>query len=352
MKRVTLFWSLLALVAVILAGCSSTMISSAPTAAPAATSAAQAAATPEAAMPTAAAAPAATQASTPAAMTTNVTLGLALSTLNNPFFVTLRDGAQKEADAEGVKLVVADAQNDPAKQASQIEDFITQKVSAILLNPTDSNAVVPSVKKANDAKIPILTLDRSAASGDIVSFIASNNVEGGKMAADFLCQAIGDKGNVVELQGIAGTSAARDRGQGFDEEMAAKCPDAKIVAKQPADFDRAKGNSVFANILTAQPDIAGVFAQNDEMVLGAIQAAEAANRTGITFVGFDGIPDGIQAIKDGKLAADVAQQPAEMGKLGVQNAVKYLNGEKVDASIAVPLQLLTKDNINTLASTK
>jgi ribose transport system substrate-binding protein len=279
------------------------------------------------------------------APTGEITLGLALSTLNNPFFVTLRDGAQQEADAEGVTLIVADAQDDPAKQASQIEDLINQQVDAILLNPTDSNAVVPAVEKANAANIPVLTIDRSAAGGQVVSHIASDNVAGGKMAADFLCEAINSTGNVVELQGIAGTSAARDRGQGFDDEMAANCSGATIVVQRPADFDRAKGNSVFTDILTAQPEIAGVFAHNDEMVLGAIQAAEAANRTGIVFVGFDAIDDAIQAVKDGKLAATIAQQPAEMGKLGVQTAATYLNGGQVEDFIPVPLSLVTKDTV-------
>ncbi len=242
--------------------------------------------------------------------------------------------------------MVDDAQNDPTKQASQIEDLISKKVSLILLNPTDSNAVVPSVEKANAAGIPVITLDRSAASGKVATFIASDNVLGGKMAADFLCNAIGGKGNVVELQGTTGTSAARDRGQGFDTEMAAKCPDATIVAKRPANFDRATANSVFTDILTAQPDIAGVFAQNDEMVLGAIQAAQAANRTGIVFVGFDGIADGIAAVKAGQEAADVAQRPAEMGRLGIDNAIEVLNGNTVPSFIPVPLTLVTKDNVN------
>jgi ribose transport system substrate-binding protein len=323
--------SVLMLVAVIaLAACGG----ASPTAAPATTA------------PQPTTAPQATTAPTSApASSGKVTLGLALSTLNNPFFVTLRDGAQKEADAEGVTLVVVDAQNDPAKQASQIEDLISKKVSAILLNPTDSNAVVPAVQKANAANIPVFTVDRSAAGGTVVSHIASDNVAGGKMAADFLCKAIGSKGNVVELQGIAGTSAARDRGKGFDDEMAATCSGAKIVVQRPADFDRAKGNSVFADILTAQPDIAGVFAHNDEMVLGAIQAADAAKRTGIVFVGFDAIDDAVAAVKAGKLAATIAQQPAVIGQLGVQTAVKSLKGESVPASIPVPLSLVTKDTV-------
>jgi ribose transport system substrate-binding protein len=313
-----------------------------PTSAPATAPTATAPAPTSAPAPTTAPAPTSAPTAAPAA---KLTIGLALSTLNNPFFVTLRDGAQKEADAEGITLIVADAQNDPAKQASQIEDFISKKVSAILLNPTDSNAVVPSVQKANAANIPVLTVDRSAAGGKVASHIASDNVAGGVMAADFLCKAINGKGNVVELQGIAGTSAANDRGKGFDTEMAKVCPNAPIVAKRPADFDRAKGNSVFTDILTAQPDIAGVFAQNDEMVLGAIQAAQAAKRTGIVFVGFDATDDAIAQVKAGTLAATIAQQPAIIGQLGVQTAAKVIKGQTVDAFIPVPLSLVTKDTV-------
>src|SRR5512139_3557366 len=271
------------------------------------------------------------------------TLGLVLSTLNNPFFVSLRDGAQKAADAAGVKLIVVDAQDDSAKMTAGIEDLISKKVSALLVNPTDADAVVPSIQKANAANIPVFTVDRGANGGTVVSHIASDNVAGGKMAAEFLCQTIGGKGNVVELQGIAGTSAARDRGQGFNDYMKASCPDAKIVAAQTADFNRAKGLSVFENILQAQPDIAGVFAHNDEMILGAIQAAEAAKRAGITYVGFDAIDDAVKAVNDGKLAATVAQQPALMGQLSVETAAKALKGEKVDASIPVALSLVTKE---------
>lgn len=273
---------------------------------------------------------------------TEKTIGLVISTLNNPFFVSLRDGAQKAADAAGVKLIVVDSQDDSAKMTAGIEDLISKGVSALLINPTDSDAVVPSIQKANDAKIPVFTVDRGANGGTVVSHIASDNVAGGKMAAEFLCNAIGGKGNVVELQGIAGSSAARDRGQGFNEYMSASCPDAKIVAQQTANFNRDEGLTVFENILTAQPDIAGVFAHNDEMILGAIQAAEAAGRTGIVFVGFDAIDDAVKAVNDGTLAATVAQQPDLMGQLAVETAVKYLNGESVPASIPVALSLVTK----------
>jgi ribose transport system substrate-binding protein len=270
------------------------------------------------------------------------TLGLVISTLNNPFFVTLRDGAQAAADAAGAKLIVVDAQDDSAKMTAGIEDLINKKVSALLINPTDSDAVVPSIQKANEAGIPVFTVDRGANGGTVVSHIASDNVAGGRMAAEFLCNAIGGKGNVVELQGIAGSSAARDRGQGFNDYMAASCKDAVIVAQQTANFNRDEGLSVFENILQAQPEIAAVFAHNDEMILGAIQAAEAANREGIVFVGFDAVDDAVAAVKDGKLAATVAQQPDLMGKLSVETALKYLGKTSVDANIPVDLSLVTK----------
>jgi len=287
--------------------------------------------------------PSPTTTTTPSPTEKKFTLGLVLSTLNNPFFVTLRDGAQAEASKQGVTLIVMDSQNDSAKEASNIEDLVSRKVDAILVNPTDADAVVPSVKKANDAKIPVFTIDRGANGGVIVSHIASDNVAGGKMAGEYLAKALNEKGKVVELEGIAGTSAARDRGKGFNEVMK-NYPNIEIVARQTADFDRAKRLSVFENILTAQSEINGVFAHNDEMVLGAIQAAEAAGRTGIIFVGFDAIDDAIKAVKDGKLAATVQQQPSVMGELGVQIAVKHLKGETVESSIPVPLKLITKEN--------
>ncbi|RME53682.1 MAG: D-ribose ABC transporter substrate-binding protein [Caldilineae bacterium] len=275
-----------------------------------------------------------------------VTLGLALSTLNNPFFVDLRDGAQAAADAQGVELIVVDAQDDPATQAASIEDLIQRGVSALLINPTDADAIVPSVEAANAAGIPVFTVDRSANGGEIVSHIASDNVAGGRMAAEFLCNALGGSGKVVELEGIPGASAARDRGQGFNEYMSENCSGVEIVARQTANFNRAEGLTVFENILQAQPEIDGVFAHNDEMILGAIQAAEAAGRAEeIIFVGFDAIDDAVQAVKDGKLAATVAQQPKEMGRLAVETAVKHLNGEETPAFIPVDLALVTAETV-------
>jgi ribose transport system substrate-binding protein len=275
-----------------------------------------------------------------------VSLGLSLSTLNNPFFVTLRDGAQAAADAVGAELIVVDAQDDPAKEATNIEDLIQRGVSALLINPTDADAIVPSIQKANDANIPVFTVDRGASGGIVISHIASDNVAGGMVAGEFLCEALQGAGKVVELEGIAGTSAARDRGQGFNDYMSQECTGVEIVARQTANFNRAEGLTVYENILQAQPEIDGTFAHNDEMILGAIEAAEAAGRAEvIIFVGFDAVDDAVQAVRDEKLAATIAQQPAVMGQLGVEVAIRYLSGEQVEGYIPVDLSLVTPDNV-------
>ena len=276
-----------------------------------------------------------------------LTLGLSLSTLNNPFFVTLRDGAQAAADELGtVELVVVDSQDDPGTEAANMEDLIAQGVDAILVNPTDADAIVPSILAANDAGIPVFTVDRGANGGEVVSHIASDNVAGGRMAGEYLCEALGGEGNVVELEGIPGTSAARDRGAGFNAYLEEECPGLTVVARQTANFNRAEGLTVFENILQAEEAIDGVFAHNDEMILGAIQAAEAAGRAeDIVFVGFDAIDDAVQAVRDGRLAATIAQQPAVMGQLGVETAAAYLAGEDVPEYIPVALALVTAESL-------
>ncbi|NLA07233.1 MAG: ribose ABC transporter substrate-binding protein RbsB [Firmicutes bacterium] len=269
-------------------------------------------------------------------------IGLAISTLNNPFFVDLRDGALEEAKKAGLGITVADAQNDPNRQLSQVENFIQQGVNIILVNPCDSAAIVSAIKAANRAKIPVITVDRGADGGEVICHIASDNVQGGQMAGEYLAKLIGYKGKVVEIEGIPGASAARDRGKGFNEVMK-KYPNIKIVARQEAGFDRAKGMTVMENILQAQPDIDGVFCHNDEMALGALRAIEAAGRlSAIKIVGFDATDDAIKAVKDGKLVATVAQKPRAMGSMAVTVAKRVLDGAKVDAFIPVPLELVAK----------
>ncbi len=266
-------------------------------------------------------------------------MALVVSTLNNPFFVTLKDGAEAKAKELGYQMVVLDSQNDPAKELANVEDLTVRKVSAILVNPTDSAAVGNAIMLANKAGIPVLTLDRGANVGEVKAHIASDNVAGGKMAGDFIASKLGKNIDVIQLEGIAGTSAARDRGEGFAQ--AVKANGFKVLASQPADFDRTKGLNVMENLLAAHPDVKAVFAQNDEMALGALRATQAAGKQ-VLIVGFDGTDDGKAAVKSGKLGATVAQQPALIGAMGVETADKVLKGESVEKYIPVPLQVVSQ----------
>jgi ABC-type sugar transport system substrate-binding protein len=271
-------------------------------------------------------------------------IGLSVSTLNNPFFVTLRDGAQSAADEAGAELIVSDAQNDTAQQQDDIQNFVTQQVNAILVNPVDSDAVVPAIEAANQANIPVIALDRGASGGELATTIASDNVQGGNLAGEELIRLVGS-GSVAQLEGTPGADPARDRGQGFQDAIDAQSA-VEVVASQSANFDRAEGLNVAENILQANPDIAGIFAQNDEMALGAVQALGGSAGDDVKVVGFDATEDGLSAIQDGTMNATVAQQPAEIGSLGVENAISVINGESVEENIPVEVQLVTPENVS------
>ena len=267
-------------------------------------------------------------------------IALVISTLDNPFFVTLKEGAEKQAKALDYDLVVLDSQNDPAKELANVEDISVRGVKILLINPTDSDAVGNAIAVANQKKLPVITLDRAANKGQVVSHIASDNISGGEMAGNYIAEKLGKGAKIIQLEGLAGTSAARERGAGFAK--AAQAHDFKILASQPADFDRSKGLNVMENLLTAQPEVQGVFAQNDEMALGALRAIQAAGKKDLVLVGFDGTDDGVKAVKGGKMAATIAQQPDKIGEIGVQTADKVLKGEKVEASIPVELKLINQ----------
>jgi ribose transport system substrate-binding protein len=272
-------------------------------------------------------------------------IGLSLSTLGNPFFVTLQEGAQGAADEAGAELIVADAQDDAQTQADDVQNFITQQVDVIVVNPVDSAAIVPSVEAANQAGIPVVTVDRASEGGEIAAHIASDNVQGGRTAGEFLFEEIGGQGNVAQLEGIAGTSAAQERGQGFQEALD-EATGVELVATQTANFDRDEGFTVAQNIFQANPDLAGLFAQNDEMALGAVEAArEAGTLEDLVIVGFDAIDDALTAIQDGDMEATIAQQPSEMGRLSVEAAADIAAGEEVEEETLIEVLLVTADNV-------
>ncbi|MGX7263374.1 D-ribose ABC transporter substrate-binding protein [Enterococcus crotali] len=264
-------------------------------------------------------------------------VGVSLSTLNNPFFVSVKDGVTTLANENKTKTIVSDAQNDASKQSNDIDDLIQQNVDVLLINPVDSSAIQPAVEAANEANIPVIALDRNSDGGDILTLVASDNVKGGEMAANFIVEKVGKGAKVVQLEGTPGASATRERGKGF-ENIAEK--ELKVVQSQSADFDRAKGLSVMENMLQSNSDITAVFAQNDEMALGAVEALKAAGKKDVLVIGFDGNEDGVKAVKDGIMAATVAQQPVEMGKLALQAAYDHFEGKKVEGKIDSPLELM------------
>lgn len=271
-------------------------------------------------------------------------IGLSLSTLNNPFFVQVRSGAQQEATRLGVKLTVTDAQNDASQQANQTQNFTSSGMDAIIVNPVDSDALGQAVKGANQAGIPVVAVDRGVNNATTSTLVASDNVAGGKAGAQALGRKLGGRGTVVILQGQAGTSASRERGAGFAQGLR-QFPGIRVVARQPADFDRTKGLDVMGNLLQAHPNVDAVFAENDEMALGAIRALGARAGRDVQVMGFDGTPDGLNAVRSGQLFASVAQRPSELGRIAVRNALQVSEGKPVQQSVMVPVQVVTRENV-------
>ncbi|MEU9665124.1 substrate-binding domain-containing protein [Streptomyces bobili] len=276
--------------------------------------------------------------------TSNPKVGLALSTLNNPFFVQIQSGAKAEAKKLGVDLTVTDAQNDASQQANQLQNFTSSGYDAIIVNPVDSDAAGPAVRAADKAEIPVVAVDRGVNKATTNTLVASDNVAGGELAAKTVAEKLGGTGKIVILQGQAGTSAARERAEGFAKGLKA-FPGIQVLAQQPADFDRTKGLDVMSNLLQAHPDVQGVIAANDEMALGAIKALGSKAGKSVQVVGFDGTPDGMTAVTNGTLYASVAQQPSELGRIAVDNALKAFQGKKVAEMVKVPVKVVTKENV-------
>jgi ribose transport system substrate-binding protein len=269
--------------------------------------------------------------------------GLVLSNLQNPFFLSLKQGAIEESYLNDIELVILDSQDSVSREKGNIQKLIAQEVDFILLNPINAEKSVAMVIRSNKAGIPIMTLDRNVKLGNVVSYIASDNVAGGYLAGEHIAKKIGESGKVVELEGIAGTSAATERGKGFNKAIA-QYPNISVVSRKRADFNRTKGFEEFEKMLRVHHKIDAVFAHNDEMILGAIDAADVVNRQqtkAIVFVGFDAVDDAVKALNKGSLSATIAQQPEEIGKKGVQVAVQYLNGQSVKSFYPVPLRLVT-----------
>jgi ribose transport system substrate-binding protein len=282
------------------------------------------------------------------------TVALVLKTLNHPFFVDMRRGAQEAADRLGVNLQVqaAEREIDVEKQMQIVENLIQTGIQALVITPSGSREIVSALVKAKDAKVPIIIVDtrvdaKAAAAAGVTTatFVGSDNYAGGKLAGEYLVKVTGGKARVGILEGIPGHETGDSRMRGFLDAI----KDARgvtIAASQPANWERDQGFNVFQNMLQAHADIDSVFACSDLMALGAVEAIRAAGKTGtIKVIGFDALDDAKKAIAAGTMAASVAQFPAEMGKAAVESAVKVIRGDTLPADINVKLALVTKDDV-------
>ena len=279
----------------------------------------------------------------------NKSITFALSTQANSFMVKMREGAQKKADELGLTINFQDASDDSATQANQLANAAATGAGAVIVNPTDSDAMAPAVKQLTDAKIPVVAVDRAVNNAEVSSYIASDNVGGGKQAAKALSEAIHGEGEILVLQGKTGSSASRERGKGFDEGLKDN-PNIKVVAKQTAEFERAKGLDVTTNLLQAHPNVKAIFAENDEMALGAIEALGSKAGKDVKVIGFDGAEDALKAIKDGRMYASIAQQPVKMAEQAVIEASKLLKGETATKKMQVEVVAATKENVDKFSS--
>lgn len=268
---------------------------------------------------------------------------MTLLTQTHAFYKELEAGLREEAAAKGFDLVVVACEMDPAKQASQIEDFVAQHVAAILAAPCDSSAIAPALAGPERAGIPVFTADIAAAGGKVVSHVASDNVQGGRLAADALAASIGGKGKVVIIDQPT-LASVQERVKGFEEGIA-KYPGITIVAKQNADGQRARATQVMEDLLQAHPDMAGVFGINDDSALGALGVLESAHKATIAVVGYDASDEARAAIrKGGPLKAEVIQYPRRIGSTAIDVIATYLSGGHVDPIVQIPVGIVDAKN--------
>ena len=274
-----------------------------------------------------------------------------MKTLNHPFFLDMQRGAEEAAQKAGIQLVVqaAEREIDVEKQMQIIENLLQTGVRALIVTPSGSREIASAIVKANRANVPVIVVDtrvdpKTAADNKlkIDSFIGSDNYEGGRLAGEHMVKITGGKARVAVLEGIPGHETGDSRLRGFKDALQ-KHPGMAVVASQPANWERDQGFTVFQNMLQAHPDIDALFACNDLMALGALEAIAAAGRSGrIRVVGFDALDDARKAIDAGRMEASMAQSPRDMGRLAVEAAARVLKGETVPADQIVPIGLVTK----------
>jgi ribose transport system substrate-binding protein len=287
---------------------------------------------------------------------TGARVALVLKTLNSPYFNDMQRGASAAAGRLGVTLLVqaAEREIDVEKQMQIIENLIQTGVQVLCITPSGSREIVPAIVKANKAGIPVIIVDtrvdaRAAAEAGIrtESFIGSDNYSGGLLMGQHLVTISGGRARVAILEGIPGHETGDSRVRGFRDALT-NSPQIAIIASQPANWERDQGFTVFQNMLQAHPDIDTVFACNDVMALGAVEAIAASGRTGrVRVLGFDAIEDARRAIDAGTMAASVAQFPDEMGRVAIETAARIIRGEHGPAEQGVRIELVTGSSVPT-----
>jgi ribose transport system substrate-binding protein len=263
-----------------------------------------------------------------------------------PFWVTMKAAVEARAAEDGVTVdtIALPSASGVAEQVSQMEDAVTQKYDGIILGTVDAAGIVPGIEAANNAGIPVISVDTAPAGGDFISLVQTDNIAAARLGGEFIADQIGDKGKVLNLQGDLSNQTGRARSDGLHQALDAY-PDIQVI-DQSAMWQQATGLAITENILTSDPDIVAIFAANDPAGLGALQALKAAGRDDVVIVGFDGTNDGLQAVKNGDFAADVLQFPDAMGIIGVDLLVRHLNGEDVPERVDSGSGLATAENVD------
>ncbi len=278
-------------------------------------------------------------------------IGITQNNVGVDSYQTTYEKAFKEAAKANpdVDVVVLDAGGDVARQIAQIQDLIQQKVQAIIVWPTNGKAVVPAVKKAFDAGIPVIITNSNIAEAGlpyIASFSGPNNIDQGNEAAEMMCKALGGKGEIVQISGQPGYTTAMEREKGFEDQLAKSCPDVKILANEPADWNREKAQRVMEDFLVKYPKIDGVYSGDDNMGVGALNAAKAAGRAGnIKFVGATNFAVGYDAIGKGEYYGSVYQSPVDDAKNALDTAIKVIKHEPVPKMNYFKTPPITADNM-------
>lgn len=269
-------------------------------------------------------------------------IGVSLLTEQHAFFQEMRKGLEDTARENGFQLFVTSGEFDAARQANQVDEFIAQKVDAIVLCPCDSRSVGASIAEANRAGIPVFTADIASLSplGKVVAHIASDNQEGGRRAGQLMADALGGEGDVAIITHPEVTSV-QDRVAGFKETIA-KYPKIHLVDELSGEGKRDRAVKVMEDLLQSHPGLDGVFGINDDSALGALAAIEAAGKTGtIRIVGYDATPEAQEKIRSGAIAGDVIQDPAKIGRLTIKSIAKHFAGQPVDSLVPVPVGVFT-----------